>query len=54
MGLADQNCPNCGHTLESIDLLNQECVNPECELTDREDLVDYCRENNIGREEIRR
>lgn len=52
MGLANQNCPKCGHTLESINMMDQRCLNANCDLESREDLVDYCEENNIGDEEI--
>lgn len=54
MSLADQNCPKCGHTLESVNVVKTECWNANCDLRFREDLVEYCKENNIRREDIRR
>lgn len=54
MSLADENCPKCGHTLEYATVLKKECWNANCDLRETREIREYCKENNIRREGIKR
>lgn len=54
MSFAHENCPKCGHTLESINLLRSECINSDCDLDSYRELREYYKENDLSPEDVRR
>jgi len=53
MGLAQENCPKCDHTLEDTGN-SLECLNSNCDLTTMEELREYYQNQDMTFNDIRR
>lgn len=47
------DCPKCGHTLESVNILQSKCLNADCGLEDKEDILRYMEENDVSSKDMR-